>query len=162
MHVRHTVVSSSLRVTVELVTPSGPAVREEADAVSVPTAQGEISILPHHVPLVATVGAGELRLRRGDDVRSYAVAGGVLEVREGSRVVILADMAERAEDISEAVAEEARRRAAELRSRAVADDVSFAAATAAVERELARLRVARKFRHHGHHGASRGTIAEER
>lgn len=147
-------------LTVELVTPTRALLREGVDAVSVPTPLGEISILPSHVPLVTTVAAGELRLRRGSSVQSFAVAGGVLEVREGSRVVILADVAERAEEISEAAAEEARKRALELRSKVAADDVAFAAAAAMVERELARLRVARKYRHRGHRGVSKGTLAD--
>lgn len=144
-------------LTVELVTPTRALVREHVDVVSVPTPLGEISILPQHTPLVAAIAAGELRLGRGDTAQLFAVSGGVLEVREGSRVAVLADVAEHAEEISEAAAEEARRRAAELRSRVAADDVAFASATAAIERELARIRVARRARHRGHHGVARGT-----
>lgn len=148
------------QLTVEFVTPTSAILKEEVDAVSVPTASGEISVLPGHVPLITAIAAGELRLRRGGDVQSFAVSGGVLAVRAGSTVAILADVAERAEEISEAVVEEARQRALALRSRVAADDVAFTAAAAAVERELARLRVARKFRHRGHTGVSRGTIAD--
>ena len=149
-----------MRLTVEFVTPIQSLLREEVDAVSVPTTAGEISILPLHTPLIATMGPGELRLRQGETIHSFAVSGGVLSVRSGSRVVVLADAAERAEEISEAAAEEARRRALALRTSVAADDVAFAAAQAAVERELARIRVARKFRHRGHHGAARGTLPE--
>lgn len=149
-------------LSVELVTPTRSLLHEEVDAVSIPTPQGEISILPHHVSLVTTIASGELRLRRGDITKTFAVSGGVLAVREGSRVAVLADVAERAEEISEAAAEEARRRALELRSRVAADDLAFAAAAAAVERELARLRVARKFRHKGHRGVARGSLADDR
>lgn len=149
-----------MSLTIELVTPLRSLLREEVDAVSVPTAQGEITVLPHHVPLMARITAGELRLRRGDARQAFAVAGGVIQVRPGSQVLVLADVAERPEEISEAVALEARRRAEELRSTAAADDVAFASAAAAVERELARLRVARKFRHRGHRGVSRGTLEE--
>jgi F-type H+-transporting ATPase subunit epsilon len=147
-------------LTVEFVTPTNAIVTEEVDVVSAPTPLGEISVLPNHVPFITTLASGELRLRRGDAVESFVVSGGVLAVRAGSRVAVLADVAERAEDISEAAAEEARRRALELRSRVAADDVAFAAAAAAVERELARLRVARKFRHRGHAGISRGSIGD--
>lgn len=147
-------------LTLELVTPARSLLQEEVDAVSVPTVGGEISILPLHTPLIATMEPGELRLRQGEHIRSFAVLGGVLSVRSGSRVVILADVAERAEEISEAAAEEARQRALVLRSSVAADDVAFAAAQAAVERELARIRVARKFRHRGHHGVARGTLRE--
>lgn len=145
-------------LTVELVTPTRAFVREEVDAVSVPTPLGEITILPHHVPLLATLAAGELKLRTEDGEQSFAVAGGIVQVLPGSRIHILADVAERAEEVFEEAAEEAKRRAEELRSKAVADDVAFAGAAAAVERELARIRVARKFRHRGRHGPSRGSL----
>lgn len=150
----------SNQLTVEFVTPKGAISKEWVDAVSAPTPSGEMSVLPNHVPLVTALAAGELRLRRGDAVQSFAVSGGVLAVRAGSHVAILADVAERAEDVSEATAEEARQRAVELRSRVAADDVAFAAAAAAVEREVVRIRVARKFRHRGHAGIARGTIAD--
>lgn len=133
-------------LTVELVTPRGSLLREEVDVVSAPTPQGEISVLAHHVPLLSALVAGELRLRRGADTQSFAVAGGVLEVREGSRVVVLADFAERAEGIAEAAAEVSYRQAQEL-ARETKDDRAFAAATAVMERELARLRLARKTKH---------------
>lgn len=149
-----------MRLTVEFVTPTSVILKEQVDAVSVPTKSGEISVLPGHVPLVTALAAGELRLRRGDTLQLFVVSGGVLAVRAGSFVAILADVAERAEEVSEAVAEEARQRAVELRSRVAADDVAFTAAAATVERELARLRVARKFRHRGHTGISRGTAAD--
>lgn len=146
-----------MSLTVELVTPTRAFIREEVDVVSVPTPQGEISILSQHVPLVTAIAHGELRFRRGADTQVFAVSGGVLAVRDGSQVVILADAAERAEEISEAAADEAYRRAAQLRARVAADEQAFASATAALERELARLRVARKFRHHGQQGPARGT-----
>lgn len=149
-----------MSLTVELVTPIRAVARVDVDAVSAPTPLGEITILPHHVPLLTTVAAGELRFRAGAEEETFAVAGGVLQVRPGSEVYILADVAERAVEISEAAAEEARRRASELRTKAAADDVAFAGAVAAVERELARIRVARKFRHRGRHGAARGTVTE--
>lgn len=149
-----------MSLTVELVTPARVLLKEEVDVVSVPTPLGEISVLPHHAPLVTTIASGELRIRRGNDVQSFAVSGGVLAVEHGSKAVILAVMAERAEEISEASAEEARQRARELQGTVTADEVAFASAAAAVERELARLRVVRKYRHRGHTGSSRGSLAE--
>ena len=145
------------RLTVELVTPTRSLLKEEVDVVSAPTVLGEISVLPHHTPFVTAVAAGELRLRRGAETQSFAIAGGVLAVREGSVVVILTDLAERPEEISEAAVEGARRRAAELRLNVAADDAAFASASAALERELVRLRVVRKHRrHHGRHDISKG------
>lgn len=142
---------------VELVSPIGVLVEGVFDAVSVPTSQGEISILPHHIPLISTVGLGELKLRKGKELSSFVVSGGVLCVHEGSRVTVLADIAERAEEISEAAVTDAMRRARELRARVVVDDQAFAAATASLERELARYRVVRKLRHQRPHGPARGS-----
>jgi F-type H+-transporting ATPase subunit epsilon len=150
--------SSLPHVSVELVTPEREVVREDVDAVSLPTPLGEISILPGHEPYVGALAPGTLRFRRrGEDVL-LAVSGGVAEIRDGHRVQILADTAERAEEIDEARAEEARKRAQELQRQARADETSFAQASALIEKELARIRVARQRRHRGHHGAARGAF----
>lgn len=79
--------------------------------------------------------------------RHYAVAGGFVEVRSGNEVVVLSDATERAEEIDEARAEEAMKRAKQLMEGVRRDEVKFAEAAAALERSLMRLRVARKRRH---------------
>lgn len=153
-----TAASKRPRLTVEIVTPERVVVREDVDAVSLPTAVGEISILPDHTPYLGALAAGAVQMRRdGTDVL-LAVSRGIVEVRDGRHVKVLADTAEHAEEIDEQRAEEARQRAQELQARATADDVAFAEATALIEKELARLRVRRKVRHRGHHGAARGTL----
>jgi len=75
-------------------------------------AEGELGILPRHAPLLTTLRPGELQIRNGTDVVSLFVGGGFLEVLP-DRVTVLADVAERAEEISEEAAEEARQRAQE-------------------------------------------------
>ncbi len=112
---------------------------------------GEITILPNHIPLVAALVPGTAVVRTKGTEQLLAVSGGFIEVRPGSEVVVLADTAERAEELVEADIEAARARAervlVEARGR---EDVAFADAAAAMERELARLRVAHKYRpHHG-------------
>lgn len=131
--------------TFELVTPERVVLREEVDQVTLPTPDGEITILPHHIPLVTLVAAGELRLKHGSEETPLAVHGGYLEV-QGNLVRLLTDAAERAEEIDEQRAEEARQRAEKLKEEYAQDDVKFAEATALLERSLARLRIAKKYR----------------
>lgn len=114
--------------------------REEADFVKAPGIAGELGILPHHIPLLTPLRAGEVVVQSGSSEEYFFVAGGFLEVRP-DKVVILADAAERAEDIDEARAQEAKRRAESLKSAKVSD-VETAEATAALERAILRLQVA--------------------
>lgn len=130
-----------------ITTPERSLVDTEVDQVSIPTTLGEITVLPHHIPLVAEVVPGELSVRTGKTTEYFAVAGGFVEVRAGNQVVLLADAAEREEELDIAKIEEAEARARKVLSeQAVADDQSFAQAAAVLERELARLRVARRRR----------------
>lgn len=111
------------------------------------TKQGEITILPNHIPLVGLLVPGELRYKKNGEEKSIAISTGFIEVRPKSEVVILADTAEHAAEIDLARAEEARSKAAALMSEARnREDVDFAALAAVMERELARLRVGNKYR----------------
>lgn len=132
-------------LTVEIVTAER-IVRTESgvDALIVPGSEGQLAILPRHAALMTTLSYGEVVIRRGQQEEMFAVTGGFLEVRS-DRVTILADQAEAAEEIDEARAELARRRAEE-RIRAHHEqsvrDVDLARAQASLQRALARLRVA--------------------
>lgn len=141
----------------KIATPERLVLETEADSISIPTQLGEITVLPNHAPLVANLVPGELAIRRGGRVEYLAVAGGFVQVQPGSQVMILADAAERAEEIDLARAEEAKARAAKLQVEAK-DDRQFAAAAASLAKHLARLRVAR--RHHGPHRTPRLGAAE--
>lgn len=132
------------KLNFKIVTPERLVHEAEVDSVSVMTELGEVTILPGHIPLVANLVPGELRLKQGNTTRYLACAGGFLEVRPGNEVVILADEAEHAEEIDVAAAEQAREKARQLMSEKVRDASEFAAAQAALERALARLRVARR------------------
>jgi F-type H+-transporting ATPase subunit epsilon len=114
----------------------------DVDMVVAPGAEGALGILPQHAPLVSTLQPGELRVKKGANEVGLAVSGGFLEVT-GDRVLVLADAAERAEEIDIARAEQARQRAQEqLATRA--HEVDLVAAEAALRRSLVRLRVARR------------------
>src|SRR3989338_6738829 len=126
----------------QLVTPERTVFEGMVDSVTAMTQMGEVTILPGHVPLVANLQAGELRLKAGAE-ESYLVAStGFLEVRPGNQVIILADSAERVEELELEKIEEAKERARRLlEEKRHVDDIAFADAAAMLERELARERV---------------------
>ena len=129
----------------EIVTPDGSVFKDDIESLTFPSKMGEITILPDHVPLVGLVGHGELVIKKEGDQSFLAVSGGAFEVLGGNKVRILADTAEKAEalNLEAIVAAEARARAI-LAEKTSSDDRSFADAAAGLERELARLKVARK------------------
>ncbi len=113
----------------------------EAEQVTAPGGDGELTVLPRHAPLLTTLKLGEMRVRvRGEDEGIF-VAGGFLEVNDNV-VTVLADDAERATEVDEARAEEARRRAQALVEQTAGDEEAQAAALAELERAVGRLRVA--------------------
>jgi F-type H+-transporting ATPase subunit epsilon len=134
------------KLQVELVTAEGRLVSREADFVIAPGAEGDLGVLPRHIPLLTPLRAGEVTVRNEGNDEYLFVAGGFLEVLP-DKVLILADAAERAEDIDEARAEEARRRAQQLLEEKV-EGVDTAAAAAALERAVMRLKVAELRRRH--------------
>ena len=131
----------------ELTTPERVAVKAKIRQVSIPTMEGEITVLPDHLPLVAPIQAGELRLvdEAGEEIL-LAVSGGFVTVHPGNRVAILADTAERAEELDLKLIEEAVKRAEQVLQEKIDDEERFADATAGLARELARQRVVRKHR----------------
>jgi F-type H+-transporting ATPase subunit epsilon len=122
------------------------------DVVIAPGIEGELAILPNHAPLLTMLQVGELRLRKDGEETAIFVSGGFLEVMH-NRVTILADTAERAEEIDIERAEEAKRLAEErLRTRPA--DIDLAQAEASLKRAMMRLRIAeRKKRRPGSGGA---------
>lgn len=133
-------------MTCELVTPDGTAYNGEILSVSVPTGMGEITILPHHRSLIATVEPGSVIIRTAEQELVFAVSRGALQVNGGS-VRILADTADSAEGLDEEAAiDAARKRAEELAKEKRTDSEGFADATAMLERELGRLRTVRRLR----------------
>jgi len=108
-----------------------------------PGVQGQLGILPMHSPLMTMLEPGELLVKQNGNEINLAVSGGFMEVRP-DRVTILADTAERAEEIDLARAEEARKRAEQAKAEAPAGAEAALAAEAALKRALTRLKVARR------------------
>ena len=125
------------KLHVELVTAEGRVLSQEADFVLAPGSAGDLGILPRHIPVLTPLRTGEVMVRNDGAEEYLFVAGGFLEVLP-DRVVILADAAERAEEIDQARAEAARRSAQET----LAQNESDAETAARLERALYRLRVA--------------------
>lgn len=127
----------------KIVTPERIVFEQDIKQVTVPTQQGEITILPNHIALVSVLLPGEL-IVVDNETTSMAVSGGFIKVAD-NQVVVLADTAERAEEIDETRAEEARARAQKLIEDAKDKaDIDYASMAAKLEKELARLKVARK------------------
>lgn len=128
----------------KIVTPERIVYEDLVDQVTVPTLEGEITVLPNHIPLISILQAGELRTKKGSEEKAMAVSSGFVQVNK-NEVVILADTAEHAEEIDEKQAQEAHERAKklmeEIKDKEAVDYVNLAAK---LERELARLKVARK------------------
>ena len=129
-------------IRLDIVTAERVVYSEDVDIVIAPGIEGEMGILPHHAPLMTTLQPGELRVRKGGEEFPMAISGGFLEVRP-DRVIVLADAAERAEEIDLARAEEAKRRAQEKLGRHT-PEVDIAQAEAALRRSLIRLKVGEK------------------
>jgi F-type H+-transporting ATPase subunit epsilon len=131
-------------IRLDIVTAERVVFSEEVDIVVAPGVLGELGVLPHHAPLMTTLEPGELKVRKGAEEYSVAISGGFLEVRP-DRIIILADAAERADEIDIARAEAAKQRA-QQRLTHPTPEVDLAQAEAALRRSLARLKVAEKRR----------------
>ena len=126
------------RLTVEIATPTRQVVAETVDEIVIPGSQGYFGVLPGHAPFLTTLGIGELMYRIGRDEHHLAVAGGFAEVRN-DKVIVLADTAERPEEIDRARAERARDRAERRLSGRSDEEVDYQRALAALMRALARI-----------------------
>jgi F-type H+-transporting ATPase subunit epsilon len=139
------------RLRFEIVTAERVVLTDEVDMVIAPGIEGELGILPHHAPLLTVLKPGELRVKHGTEETAIFVSGGFLEVQP-DKVIVLADTAERAEEIDLARVEEAKRRAGErLAMRGTELDLSRAEAS--LRRALIRERVARRHREGRRRGA---------
>lgn len=132
---------------VEVVTAERELYNGEADLVSAPGSEGRLGILPRHAALLTLLKPGELRIKLGAAEEPLFVSGGFLEVSDNT-VTVLADTAEHAEEIDQARAEQARREAQERLAQAQSDS-ERADLQGALERAMARLRVAELSRRRG-------------
>jgi F-type H+-transporting ATPase subunit epsilon len=130
-------------IHVELVTQEKRVFEEpEADIIIVPGSEGEMGILPHHAPVLTTLGFGELVIRKGNREERFAIYGGVVDVRP-DKVVVLADLAESSFDLDMEAIEAARQSAAKLMAEGVPEAENRSAALALRRAELA-ARIQRK------------------
>ncbi len=130
----------------EIVTPDAVTYSEEVEMVTLPGAEGEMGVYPQHVPLLTQILPGEVVIRKDGRDRFLAIGEGFVEIT-GERVAIMTDMAILAENIDEAKAEEARRRA-EARLAEHIDDEESAIVSAALAHSLAQLKVKRRQHQH--------------
>lgn len=136
-----------INIKFELVTPERVVMSDEISQITVPTKEGEITVLPKHMPLVSLLVPGIVELKNSKkEIKLLSVSGGFIEVLK-NKVVILADTAERAEEIDLERAEEARRRAEQtIKDTTRFDQERFASINAAIAKELARTKAAKKWR----------------
>ncbi|RPI47744.1 MAG: F0F1 ATP synthase subunit epsilon [Acidobacteria bacterium] len=131
-------------LTLEIVTPDRSVVTERVDEVEIPGAEGYFGVLPGHTPLLATLQVGELWYRKGAEKYYLSIAYGFAEVLP-DRVTILAELAERADEIDVTRAEAARRRAEE-RIAKPSGELDFERARMALMKSLIRIQVSSKAR----------------
>lgn len=137
---------SSLHV--QLITPEGVKTTIDVDRLTLPTADGQITILPSHIPLVTTLVSGEAVLASGNEITPLALHGGFCEVQEENQVVILTDAAEYVHELDENAIHEAIERAERLKKESF-NTSDYEEVALALERELARRHVLRKYRAKG-------------
>jgi F-type H+-transporting ATPase subunit epsilon len=133
------------KLRLDIVTAERMVYSEDVDEVIAPGVEGQLGILPHHSPLMTMLSPGELVVKQDGTEVILAVSGGFMEVRP-DRVIVLADTAERAEEIDLSRAEEARKRAEVAKAEAPAGAEASLAAEAALQRALTRLKIARRRR----------------
>lgn len=132
----------------QLITPEKVISSGEANSISLPTrSNGYITILEHHMPLISSLGVGELVVTHNGEEKLFVTDGGFVEITASGDVKILTDYASAAEHLNEAEIEAAQARAANLiHEHKTHDDITNASLVASLERELAKLKVVRKHR----------------
>ena len=134
----------------EIVTPERLAYSDTVDAVTLPGSEGELGVLPHHAPLVSTLGFGELRIRKGGAEESFAIVGGFLQVLP-DKVVVMAETADMASEIDLDKAQQARREAEQALESGYHEGADLSLARAALQQALLRERIAQRRHREGPH-----------
>lgn len=150
----------TLMLTFKIVTPERILLETQVESVTIPTQTGQITILQNHIPLVSNLRAGELKYKTEGKDNYFAVSGGFVEVRPGNEVIILADTAEFGHEIDEKRAVEAKELAHKMMQENYHDETALADAIGLLEKNLARLHVARKHRTHTHKNLESGVFEE--
>ncbi|MCB9453633.1 MAG: ATP synthase F1 subunit epsilon [Anaerolineaceae bacterium] len=135
-------------IHVEVVTQERRVFEEpEADFILIPGSEGEMGVLPHHAPVLTTLGFGELVIRKGGAEESFAIYGGVVDIRP-DKVVVLADLAESSYGMDLEAIEAARERASQMMAEGVPEGENRAAVLALRRAELA-LRIKNRMQSRG-------------
>ena len=135
------------KISFKIITPERIVFEDSIDQVTMMTKAGEITVLPDHIPLVTVLQPGELPCKKGEEEYAMAVSGGFCEVRPDNSLVVLADTAERAEEIDLTRAEQAKANAEKLMKEARSQEgVDYTALQVLLEKSLTRLKVGNKYR----------------
>src|SRR5258708_40070452 len=129
----------------KVITPEEQVKDEQVEQVNVSTGDGEIGILPHHANLMAKVIPGELRIKKGGKIETFAVGEGFLQVTNNT-LTILADLAQDVDQINEKEVEEAKKRAEQALKEKTLSNEEYAETLAVLEKSLAQLKVKRRHR----------------
>jgi len=127
----------------EIVTPEQKIYSDEVDSVVIPGVEGELGVLPQHVPLMTLLLPGELRVLKGGEELRLAVGEGFVEI-SAEKVVVLTDMAVKESEIDESAAEDAVKRAEEAMKSSRMNDEEYATVKASLQKSLAQIRVKRR------------------
>lgn len=135
---------SESKIKFKIVTSEKTVYEDEVDQATFMTSDGQITILPNHRSYITSLMPGEAMIKKKGEEISLSISGGFIEFHDNT-LIVLADTAERAEEIDLKRAEEARARAEELKNQAISvDDEDYARVAAAIQKESARIRVAKK------------------
>ena len=127
----------------EIVTPEQKIYSDDVDSVTIPGVEGELGVLPQHVPLMTQLLPGELRVLKGGEELRLAVGEGFVEIG-ADKVAVLTDMAFKESEIDESAAEDAVKRAEEAMKDSKLDDEEYATVKASLQKSLALVRVKRR------------------
>jgi len=136
-----------MNIKFKITTPEKTVYEDEIYQATLPVADGEVTILPNHRSYIASLKSGEIILKKKNKEKEIdlAISGGFIEFHN-NELIVLADTAERAEEIDLERAEEAKKRAEDIKKQRVSmDEVEYARVAAMLEKELARVKVARKY-----------------
>lgn len=133
------------KISLKIATPEKVIFKDYVDQITLPTTSGEITVLPNHIPLISILQPGEIKIIKDNEETPLAVSGGFIEI-QAEKVVILADTAEKAYDIDLERAEAARERAEKAMKEKKTDATEYAYISAKIEKELARLRIGKKYK----------------
>jgi len=136
------------KLNLKVVTPERVLHEGEIDQATLPTAMGQITVLPHHIPLVSNLVPGEIVIKHGQEEIFIVCDGGFVEVTPGG-LVVLADAGQRADEVDEQIVEEAIKRAEQALAQAGTADPNYAVLRGKLDREMSRLRVARRYKQRG-------------